>query len=394
MFCAPRRRALLPLLLSLSLAATLAATLAACGQDDGPPPPAVGSVIVETLAPQPLTLTRHLPGRTNAFLVAEVRPQVSGIIEQRLFTEGGLVKAGQPLYQIDDAVYKAEHMGAEAALLRARATLNSTQLAARRAEELIKIDAISQQDYEEATAALKEAEADVKSAAAAVEQARITLGYAQITAPISGRIGKSSVTPGALVTANQPQALSTVQQLDPIYVDLTQSSSEWLQLRKDLAAGEIEQTDVPVTILLEDGSRYQYPGKLTFADVSVDPTTGSFLLRVLVPNPDSLLLPGMYVRAVVSMGERHNAILAPQQGITRDPRGNATALVVGADDKVERRSVTVSRAIGNRWLVENGLAAGDKIIIAGLQKIQPGMTVEYTETGEPQAAAPAAPAQP
>lgn len=391
-----RSRILFPLLAVLSLAA--------CGEETPPAEMPPGSVTVATLKAEPLILKRELPGRTNAFLVAEVRPQVSGIIEKRLFTEGSQVEAGQPLYQIDDAIYKADLASAEANLLRARATLNSAELTAKRAEGLVKIDAVSQQDYENAVAALRQAEADVKATEAAVARARTTLGYAEITAPISGRIGKSAVTAGALVTANQPTPLAVIQQLDPIYVDVTQSSSELLRLRREIAEGSVTETDVPVQILLEDGTPYSHEGKLAFADVTVDPGTGSFLLRVVVPNPDNMLLPGMYVRASVSLGERQNAVLVPQQGVTRDPRGNAVALVVNSENQVERRIVRVERAVGNKWLVEDGLKPGDKVIIEGLQKVQPGMPVEFTEAkpadsgpgaapGEPEApAAPAAPA--
>jgi membrane fusion protein (multidrug efflux system) len=337
---------------------------------------------VVTLAPQTVTLMRELPGRTSPFLVAEVRPQVDGIVKQRLFTEGGSVKAGQPLYQLDDAKYQADYASARAALARAQATLNTARLNARRSSDLVAINAVSKQDDENAVAALKQAEADLAAAEAAVQSAGVILGYARITAPISGRIGKSSVTQGALVTANQETTLATVQQLDPIHVDLTQSSAEWLELRKALAAGRITGAqDLPVTILLEDGTRYGHDGKLAFSEVSVDPTTGSFALRVMVPNPDHTLLPGMYVRALVSTGVRADALLVPQQGVARDPRGDTNAMVVGKDGKVELRAVKVSQAIGDKWLVEDGLAAGDQVIVEGLQKIQPGMPVQATEAG-------------
>jgi membrane fusion protein, multidrug efflux system len=316
-----------------------------------------------------------------------VRPQVNGIVARRLFTEGGLVQAGQPLYQIEDATYRADSESARASLARAEATLLTAQLNARRSAELVKVDAVSKQDDEDAAAALRQAEADVRAARAAVDRSSVVLGYARITSPISGRIGKSSVTQGALVTANQPEALATVQQLDPVYVDLTQSSAELLELRRALAEGKLTGTrDLPVRILLEDGTEYDQTGKLAFSDVTVDPTTGSFALRVVVPNPDNLLLPGMYVRAVIGDGERPNALLVPQQGVTHDPKGDTTAMVVDPDGKVELRPVVVSRAIGDQWLVERGLAAGDRVIVEGLQKIRPGAPVQATEAG---AAAPA-----
>ena len=373
----------------------LAATvlLSACGGQEAPPQ-GFGAVpvTVVTLVPKSVTLVRELPGRTTPYLVAEVRPQVSGIIARRLFTEGGLVKAGESLYQIEDATYRADDESAQASLARAEATLVTAQLNARRSAELVKIDAVSKQDDENAAAALRQAEADVKAARAAADRARTVRGYARITAPISGRIGKSAVTQGALVTANQDHALATVQQLDPIYVDVTQSSAELLELRRALAAGTLKGTrDLPVKILLEDGTPYDHVGKLAFSDITVDPSTGSFALRVVVPNPDHVLLPGMYARAVIGDGERENAVLVPQQGITRDARGQSTALVVGADGKVELRTVTVSRAIGDQWLVEAGLAAGDRVIVEGLQKIQPGAPVQATEAGAAPPAAPVAP---
>lgn len=375
----PIRLVLLPL--------ALAVALAACGGAAPPPQQPVGAVTVVTLKSEAVTLTRELPGRTTAFLIAEVRPQVNGIVKRRLFTEGGLVRAGQPLYQLDDATYRADNNSTKANLARAQATLVSARLNARRTSELARIDAVSKQDDENATAALRQAEAEIKAAQAAVDGSSVVLNYARITSPISGRIGKSSVTQGALVTANQTAALATVQQLDPIYVDLTQSSSELLELRKGLAAGTLDSTEqMPVTILLEDGTPYSHEGKLAFSEVTVDPSTGSFALRVVVDNPDHVLLPGMYVRAVVGNGERRNAILVPQQGITRDPKGNATAMVVGKDGKVEVRQVKVNRTVGDKWLVDSGLAAGDKVIVEGLQKIQPGAPVQATEAA-PAAAA-------
>lgn len=365
---------------ALSSIAT-AILLTACGSGGAPQGPAAQAVTVVTLKAEPVTLTRELPARINPHLIAEVRPQVSGIIEKRLFTEGGEVKAGQGLYQLDDSTYQAQFASAKASLARAEATLNSARLNATRSAGLAKVDAVSQQDYENATAALLQAEADVKLAQASVRSSGIQLGYARIIAPISGRIGKSSVTQGALVTANQAEALATVQQLDPVYVDATASSSELLALRRELAAGTLTSAvrTVPVTIVLEDGARYSHGGKLTFADVTVDPTTGTFLLRVLAPNPDHLLLPGMYVRAVFSIGTREDGVLVPQQAIARDPKGHTTALVVGKDGKVELRQVQVSRTVGDKWLVDSGLGAGDRVIVEGLQKVRPGSPVQATE---------------
>jgi len=376
--------------LAILVSSAVLGGLAGCNRQD---PPAEGQgavpVTVATLAPETVTLRRELPGRVVPFLVAEVRPQVNGIIARRMFTEGGRVKAGEPLYQIEDATYRADAESAQASLARAEATLFTAQLNARRSAELVKVDAVSKQEDEDAAAALRQAEADVKAARAAVARANVILGFAQITSPISGRIGKSAVTQGALVTANQASPLSTVQQLDPVYVDLTQSSAELLELRRAMAAGKLTGTrDLPVSILLEDGTEYDVAGKLAFSDVTVDPTTGSFALRVVVPNPSNVLLPGMFVRAVVGDGERANALLVPQQGVTHDPKGDATAMVVGKDGKVEVRPVVVSRAIGDKWLVESGLAAGDRVIVEGLQKIRPGAPVQATEAGAPGVAPP------
>jgi membrane fusion protein (multidrug efflux system) len=384
----PAKTAVFPLFL------LILSGLAACGgQQEAPEGGGAVPVTVFKLETETVTLTRELPGRSTAALVAEVRPQVDGIVLKRLFTEGGLVKQGQPLYQLDDATYRADLNSARANVARAQATLETADLNAKRSAQLVQIDAVSQQDDENAAAALRQAAADLKSAQAALDRARTILGYARIESPISGRIGKSSVTQGALVTANQAEPLATVQQLDPVYVDLTQSSAEWLGLRKELAAGRLDgASHLPVTILLEDGSKYEHPGKLAFSEVSVDPTTGSFALRVIVPNPDHVLLPGMYVRAVVGTGVRQNALLVPQQGIARDAKGDTSAMVVDAEGKAAVRSVRVSQAIGDKWLVEDGLAAGDQVIVEGLQKVRPGAAVKVTEAGNaPPAVASAAP---
>jgi membrane fusion protein (multidrug efflux system) len=368
----PRRAICLPLILSL--------LIGACAEEATPPQQGAPAVTVVTLEPEPVELTRELPGRTNAWLMAEVRPQVTGIVKERLFTEGSLVEAGQPLYQLDDASYRADYNSARASLARAEATLEVARLNADRAAELIKTNTVSRQEYENTIAALRQAEADIGVARAAVASSRVELDYARITSPIAGRIGKSTVTQGALVTADQAQPLATVQQLDPIYVDLTQSSTELLQLRKAVAGGNVRGTEsAPVTILLEDGTRYEHEGELSFTDVSVDRSTGSFSLRVIVPNPDHLLLPGMYVRAVLSNAVLEDGILVPQQGIARDAKGNASAMVVAADGTVEQRSVEVIRTIGDKWLVNSGLDAGDRVIVEGLQKVQPGMPVEANE---------------
>jgi membrane fusion protein, multidrug efflux system len=355
--------------------------LSACGAKSGGGPQGMkGQVTVVTLTSQPVTLTRTLPGRTRAFFVAEVRPQVDGIVKKRRFTEGSDVKAGQILYDIDDRLYKAAYDSAVAKLQQA-------QLAAKRSADLVRIDAVSTQDNETAIA-------DAAAAQAAVDSSRATLEYAHIAAPISGRIGKSSVTEGALVAAGQATALATIQQLDPVYVEVEQSSSEWLTLKREIDAGQVksERAATPARILLEDGTRYAHDGKFQFADISVDPTTGNFLVRAIVPNPELLLLPGMYVRAEVDEGELSQAVLAPQQGITRDPKGDASAFVVSKDGTVEARTVHVSRTIGDKWLISSGLAAGDRLIVEGLQKIGPGMPVDATEQGAAAAAPPAAPA--
>jgi len=368
--------------LYLGAVVAAAALASGCGGSRGPMPGGMTpEVAVVTLKPQSVALTRDLPGRVSAYLVAEVRPQVSGIVKQRLFTEGASVKAGQPLYELDDAIYRAQLNSARATLQKARATEVAAQLTAGRAAEMIKIDAVSAQDNDNAIAALAQAKADVAAAQAAVDSSAVNLGYAHIVAPISGRIGKSSITQGALVTAQQAEALATVQQLDPIYVDVNQSSSEWLQLKQDIDAGRVQAgaAGAPTRIVLETGTPYATEGKLQFSDVTVDPTTGNFLLRVVVANPNALLMPGMYVRAVVGEGIRPQGLLVPQRAVTRDAKGAATALVVGADGKVELHELQVSRTVGDQWLVEAGLAAGDRVIVEGLQKVKPGMAVKTVD---------------
>jgi len=379
-----RRRA------TLGLLATLL-TVAGCGgQDATPQGPGAVPVTVVTLRAGPVTLARTLPGRASPYLVAEVRPQVTGIVEKRLFDEGSRVTAGQPLYQIDDASYRAAHASARAAVARAEAALEAARLRARRADQLVTEKLISQQDHDTAAATLLQAEADLAAAQAALQGATVTLERTRITAPIGGRIGKSAVTQGALVTANQDESLATIQQLDPIYVDVTQSSAELLELRRAIATGQMESgRDLPVAIYLEDGVRHAHDGRLEFADVTVQPTTGSYLLRVVVPNPDHVLLPGMYVNAEVGSGVRPDALLVPQQGISRGPKGETWAMVVDAEGKAERRPVRIGRSMGDKWLVEEGLAAGDRVIVEGLQKIRPGVPVQPAEAGEPTAAAPA-----
>jgi len=373
-------------------AALLILALAGCGNESAAPPMQFPSaaVTVVTLQAETVALTRELPGRVSPWLVAEVRPQVSGIIKERLYNEGAMVKAGQALYQLDDASYRAEVARAEAALVRARALVGQARLTARRANELLKIEAISRQEQENATATLTLAEADVVAAEAALQSTRLTLGRARIVAPISGRVGKSAVTQGALVTANQTEPLVTIQQLDRVYIDVPQSSSEWLDLRREISAGTLSTpSDVAVQIVLEDGSVHAQPGRLAFSDYTVDPATGRYLVRMAVPNPSGNLLPGAYVRAVLANGERRNALLVPQQGIARDPRGNATAMVVNAEGKAEPRTLVATRTIGDKWLIDEGLKAGDRVIIEGLQKVRPGAPVNASEAAPP--GAPAAP---
>ena len=354
----------------------------ACGTAPAPKaarPAGPVEVGVVTVHPERLVLSTELPGRTAAYLIAEVRPQVSGIIQKRTFAEGSTVQAGSLLYQIDPAPYEAAFEQAKAALALAEANVPAARAKAERLKELAAIRAVGQQDYDEASAALLRADAGVASARAAVESARINLSYTPLKAPISGRTGKSLVTPGALVTAYQQASLVTIQQLDPIYVDVTQSSADLLRLRRSLESGQLTHSgpvQSQVKLLLEDGTPYPRPGRLEFRDVTVDPTTGSVVLRMVFPNPEAMLLPGMFVRAIVEEGVLEQAILAPQQGVTRDAKGDASALVVDAAGKVAARPLVLGRAIGDRWLVTSGLADGDRVIVDGLQRIQPGMPVK------------------
>lgn len=374
-------------------AAILAATLllSGCGKKKSAAPPPAGppEVGVVTVQPQRVALTTELSGRTTAQLIAEVRPQVGGIILKRLFTEGSDVKAGQVLYQIDPATYQAAFASAKASQSRAEANLNSVRLKAGRYSDLIKINAVSQQDNDDAQAALQQAQADVASAKAAVETARINLAYTRITAPISGRIGRSTVTTGALVTAGQTAALATVQQLSSMYVDVTQSTADLLKLKQNLANGVLKKSSsAQVKLLLEDGSSYPLTGTLKFSEVTVDQSTGSVTLRAVFPNPKQALLPGMFVRAILEEGVNDNAILIPQRGVTRNPKGEAMVMTVGAEEKVEPRPIKVVRTVGDSWLVSDGLKAGDRVILEGLQKARPGTTVKAVPFGS----APAAPA--
>ncbi len=345
------------------------------------PPPEVGVI---TVKPQHVALTTELPGRTSAYYVAEVRPQVGGIILKRLFTEGSDVKAGAVLYQIDPAIYQAAYASTKAALSRAEANAVPLRLKAERYGQLVEINAVSKQDSDDTSAQLKQAEADIEAAKAALETARINLAYTKITAPISGRIGRSSVTDGALVTANQPVALATIQQLSTVYVDVTQSSAELLKLKQNLASGLMKKggaDQARVKLVLEDGNAYPLEGTLKFSEVTVDQSTGSIILRAIFPNPKQTLLPGMFVRAVIEEGVNDRAILVPQQGVTRTPQGDAMVMVVGAEEKVEPRTIKVARTVGDSWLVSEGLNTGDRVILEGIQRARPGTPVKAVPFG-------------
>ncbi|MHA7848090.1 multidrug efflux RND transporter periplasmic adaptor subunit SdeX [Serratia sp. D1N4] len=384
-----KNRGLTPLAAVLMLSGSL--VLTGCNdketQQQGAqhPAPTVGVV---TLKAEPLNITTDLPGRTAAYRIAEVRPQVSGIILKRNFTEGSDIKAGVSLYQIDPATYQASYDSAKGELAKAQAAAEIARLTVTRYKPLLGTNYVSKQDYDTAVSTQLQANAAVVAAKAAVEAARINLAYTKVTSPISGRAGISTVTEGALVSTGQVTAMTTVQQLDPMYVDVTQSSNDFLRLKQELADGTLQQENgkAKVKLLLENGQEYAHEGTLEFSDVTVDQTTGSITIRAIFPNPNDALLPGMFVRARLDEGVRNEALLVPQQGITRNPRGEATALVVGADDKVELRTLTAAQAIGDKWLVTAGLKAGDRVIVTGLQKIRPGAQVKAQEA-DSQAAA-------
>lgn len=371
----------------LALVVAFGVALAACSskeQQQEMPAPQVGVITVQ---PEAATLTSELAGRLTSSMVSDVRPQVGGIIQKRLFEEGSLVKKGQLLYQIDPAPYQAAYDQALANQKRAEATLKSISAKADRYAELVKINAVSKQDAEDAAAARDQAAAEVAAARAAVQTARINLDYTRVTAPISGRIGRSTFTPGALVTAGQEDALATIQTLDPIYVDVTQSGAELMALREAHLKGSIKSASgetAKVRIILPNGKPYAQEGTLKFSEVTVDPTSGSAVIRASVPNPDGLLLPGMYVKAQLTEGVATEAILAPQQAISRNERGEAVAMLVNAEGKVEPRIVTAARAVGNKWMITDGLTAGETLIVDGFMKIRPGAPVQAvaaTQTG-------------
>ncbi|EGB3805509.1 multidrug efflux RND transporter periplasmic adaptor subunit AcrA [Salmonella enterica] len=393
-----KNRGLTPLAVVLMLSGSLALTGCDDKQDQqgGQQMPEVGVVTLKT---EPLQITTELPGRTVAYRIAEVRPQVSGIILKRNFVEGSDIEAGVSLYQIDPATYQATYDSAKGDLAKAQAAANIAELTVKRYQKLLGTQYISKQEYDQALADAQQATAAVVAAKAAVETARINLAYTKVTSPISGRIGKSSVTEGALVQNGQASALATVQQLDPIYVDVTQSSNDFLRLKQELANGSLKQENgkAKVDLVTSDGIKFPQSGTLEFSDVTVDQTTGSITLRTIFPNPDHTLLPGMFVRARLQEGTKPTALLVPQQGVTRTPRGDATVLVVGADNKVETRQIVASQAIGDKWLVTDGLKAGDRVVVSGLQKVRPGAQVkvqEITADNKQQAASGDQPAQP
>jgi len=370
--------------------AAIALTLAACGQKGGAAgmgmggPTEVGYIVAQ---PQTVGLTTELSGRTSAFLVSDVRPQVGGVIKARLFEEGAIVRAGQSLYQIDPATYQATYNSAAASLAQAQAQALSAKLKADRYKALVESGAVSKQDNDDAQAAAAQTAAAVAVQKAALDTARINLNYTKVAAPITGRIGKSAVTPGALVTANQATALATVQDLSKIYVDLTQTSAELLKLKQQFASGKLGKTNsATVTLKLEDGSTYPTPGTLEFSDVTVDPGTGSVTLRAVFPNPNGVLLPGMYVRASLAQGVASGGILIPQGAVSRDPKGGATVMLVGAKGP-EPRPITLGQTVGDKWLVTSGLQPGDKVIVEGLQKVRPGAPIKAVPAGAAPAAA-------
>lgn len=382
-----------PVPFRLICAATVAVAFAACGQKQSAPPPQTPEVGVISVQPSPVPVVTELPGRTSAFLVAQVRARVDGIVQRREFTEGSEVKAGQRLYKIDPAPYQAALASAKATLAKAQANLATTTAQANRYKVLVAANAVSKQDYDNAVAAEGQAAADVAAGKASVETAQINLGYTDVVAPISGRTGVSQVTPGAYVQASQATLMDTIQQLDPVYVDLTQSSLDGLKLRRAAQEGRLK-TNGPgaakVTLILEDGRPYPLTGKLQFSDVTVDQSTGSVTIRATFPNPNRVLLPGMFVRARIEEGVNERAMLVPQIGVTHDQKGAATALVVGADGKVVPRTLVTAGTRGADWVVDGGLEAGDRVIVQGTEKVHPGMQVKAVPAQLPAAAASAA----
>ncbi|WP_144113220.1 efflux RND transporter periplasmic adaptor subunit [Paraburkholderia sp. BCC1886] len=382
--------------LSYRLIAALAAVsfVAACGEKPAAQAPQTPEVGIVTVQPTSVPVVVELPGRVNAFLVAQIIARVDGIVLKREFVEGSQVTAGQRLYQIDPAPYIASLNSAKATLAKAQATLVSAHAETQRYKVLVAANAVSKQDYDNAVAAEGQDAADVAAGKAAVDTAQINLGYTNVTSPITGQIGKSSVTPGAYVQASAATLLSTVQQLEPVYVDLTQSSLEGLKLRRDIEEGRLSAggpNAAKVKLILEDGRAYDQAGKLEFSDVTVDQTTGSVTVRALFQNPKHVLLPGMFVRAQIDEGMNDKAIVVPQVGVTHDQKGNPTALVVGADNKVALRQLVTSGTHGSDWIVESGLNAGDRVIVQGTAKVQPGTTVKPVEAQMP--ATPASSAQ-
>jgi len=370
-----------------------------CKGSKAPPQAGPPEVSVIKIVPEKITLTTELPGRVSSYRIAEVRPQVSGIIQKRFFTEGADVKAGDILYQIDPAPFQAAYDNARSALRRAEANLPAIKQRYERYKELIADKAVSQQEFDDVSASYKQVEADVSYWKATVESAQINLGYTRVTAPISGRIGKSNVTEGALVTANQPMALATIQQLDPIYVDVPQSTTELRDLQRRLEEGRIRhegKDQSRIKLAFEDGSIYTQEGTMQFRDITVDPTTGSVIIRAIFPNKGEKLLPGMFVRAIIKEGVNKNAILVPQQAVSRDPKGNPYVFVIDKEGKAQIRPLVLDREVGNRWLIQRGLSQGDQVIVEGIQRVRPGVPVKATafKEGETKGPGPDAQAKP
>ena len=376
-----------------SVALFALALLSACGKEQAPPPPPTPTVGVVNVGEEAVVLTSELPGRIAAVETSEVRPQVSGVVRDRLFTEGAMVSKGQVLYAIEDAPYRAALASAQGQLGAAQSQINATRLQAQRYGQLVQLNAVSKQEADNATASAQQARANVAAQQASVQSARVNLGFTRIKAPISGRIGRSLVTVGALVQTGQTDPLATIQRTNTVYVDVVQSAAQLLDLKQAMATGGVTRDDgsARVQLILPNGSIYPIEGRLQFAEVTVDQTTGAVTLRATFPNPNGLLLPGMYVRAKLVEGTRRQAIMAPTAGITRDPRGGATALVVNAQNKVEQRNVTTDRVIGDNWIVTSGLKPGDKLIVEGLLNLRPGSTVKPAapqQVGKPAGAAP------